>query len=265
MTVFDYLDSRAYLVDDVERNGKVTGYKTKLAAAAGCQKSYLSQVLRGHWNLTQEHGLGLCQFWNFSELETDYFLELVSYTKVSLPGLKQRIKKKLQTIKSSHQDLGSRFQENKVAERNQKIYYSSWHFGALHILSSIPAYQTVEAMSSRLSLPPAFIKDCLLELKRMGLVKDVQGRWEIQHGHIHLSRTSELNSFNHSNWRQRAVLDSQSKDTDGLHYTVVQSQSVEDFQKIKDLLLKTIDQTRKVVASSREEEAVGFCLDFFRV
>jgi hypothetical protein len=60
------------------------------------------------------------------------------------------------------------------------------------------------------------------------------------------------------------VLDSQNPASDGVHYTVVQSVSKADFEKIKQLVLDTIDQYARVAGPSKEEELVTLAVDFFR-
>jgi len=64
--VFNHLDYKDFLKIQIEENHEAYGYKSRLAKAANCQKSFLSQVLNSHIHLTPEHAVGLCQFWKFS-------------------------------------------------------------------------------------------------------------------------------------------------------------------------------------------------------
>jgi hypothetical protein len=61
------------------------------------------------------------------------------------------------------------------------------------------------------------------------------------------------------------VLDSQLHGTDALHYTVVQSHSIDDFETLKSIWLEAIDKARAVMKRSADEEVTAVCLDFFRV
>ena len=84
-------------------------------------------------------------------------------------------------------------------------------------------------------------------------------------GDVHLPRHSLFNSLNHQNWRMRAVFDAQQLSSQAIHYTAVQTVSVSDYEKIKDLLLKFVDQQRKIVTQSADEDLAVFCCDWFKI
>lgn len=69
---------------------------------------------------------------------------------------------------------------------------------------------------------------------------------------------------NHQNWRLKATLDS-TTDTNGIHYTSIQTLSEKDFNKIKKLLMTGIEQTRRIIEPSTPEQLVCMNLDFFKV
>ena len=75
--IFVYEHYRDFIRDRMKADPKSWGLQSRLAKAAGCQQAYLSQVLKGQTELTPEQGLGICQFWNFSERETEFFLLLL--------------------------------------------------------------------------------------------------------------------------------------------------------------------------------------------
>ncbi|MFX6794117.1 hypothetical protein ABTH15_20060, partial [Acinetobacter baumannii] len=74
-------DYKQFLLLQVAAHAGEYGYKSKLAVAAGCQKSFFSQVLNAHVHRTPEHALGLARFWKLNRLERDYFLELVNHAR----------------------------------------------------------------------------------------------------------------------------------------------------------------------------------------
>ena len=84
-SVFESLDYKRYMRQQIAAHGDVYGYKSRLAAAAGCQKSYLSQVLNGAHDLTLEHAAGLAAFWQLPRLDGEYFMELVNWARASSP------------------------------------------------------------------------------------------------------------------------------------------------------------------------------------
>jgi hypothetical protein len=132
-------------------------------------------------------------------------------------------------------------------------------------MTEISRFQKPKEIADRLGLSELFIRQTLEILEKFNLVKKKGDSWLLNSGSIHLPKTSPLNSVQHGNWRNRAVLKSQDTSDDGLHFTVVQTLSHEDFEKVKDLLLKTIDQYRKIAKPSTPEELICFACDFFRV
>ncbi|MEQ1666631.1 MAG: hypothetical protein ABL927_14800, partial [Bdellovibrionales bacterium] len=71
--------------------------------------------------------------------------------------------------------------------------------------------------------------------------------------------------LNHQNWRSQALLDAQKIRSDSIHYTSIQTLSFSDFEKLKELILKFIDNQRDIIKSSKEEQLACFTCDWFRV
>lgn len=266
MTLFEEADYKKVLLIKIEENSAVRGYKTQLAHAAGCQKSFLSQVLYSHIHLTPDHALGIANFWKLSADERDYFLELVQRDRASSPALRGLAEARIREIRRRNQDLATRFQKTKpLEEAQQALYYSSWHWSAIHILLTVPNFRTAAAIARRLQLSEDFVVRCLENLKAMELIEQRGNEWQVTQNDIHLPQDSPLTAMNHSNWRNRAVADSQMRLPDSLHYTALHSLSRKDFEALKSMLMSFLDQSRKIVRESAEEELVCFCLDWFRV
>src|SRR5687768_13356982 len=89
MRIFNFLDYKKYLKEVIRENRGTHGYKTRLAKAAGCRSSYLSQVLHGNFDLSPEHALGLANFWGLSTTEKDFFIQLVHLARAGTKELKK--------------------------------------------------------------------------------------------------------------------------------------------------------------------------------
>ena len=266
LELFTFKDYKTYLNALVNSAEMPRGYTKKLAMAAGCQPSYFSTVLHAHNHLTPDHAIGLCLFWNFDSAGTDYFLLLVDFARSATPALKNRIKSKLKILQQEHEDLSKRLNRPAFATsalNSGSIYYSSWLMSALHIMTSIPKFQKVKAIAAHLQLPEKYVNDCLVQLEVMGLVTNSNSRWEFASHSVHIPRESPFVSLHHSNWRQRAILYSQMYPLEGTHYTTVTSMSEEAFIKIKNLILKFVDEFAEVSGPSACEKLVCLNLDFF--
>src|SRR5436309_16129314 len=95
--LFTYTSYKAYLIDRIEQNKDLRGYQSQLARAAGCQRSFLSQVLNGKFDLSREHAAELSRFWGLDPLETEYFIGLVDLARAGSGHLRKLTETKLAT------------------------------------------------------------------------------------------------------------------------------------------------------------------------
>ena len=199
MKIFDSFDYKKVLKADISENKDEYGYKSKLATAAGCQKSFLSQVLNGHVHLTPEHALGLARFWKLSERERDYFIALVNFGRAGTKELTDYLKEKLVLMKREHENLGKRFEAPALSLKEDlaSTYYSAWHFSAIHIGLTIPSLRSTAKIAKRFHLSEELVQDTLQQLKNLGLAeKRADGSWIATKKSLHLSSDSIFNFIN---------------------------------------------------------------------
>lgn len=266
MNVFEHKEYRAILKEQIQNNSGKRGYLGELAKAASCQRSYLTLVIKGDTHFTLDHAFGLTQFWSLSEPESDYFMDLVSFERTGSPSLRKRLTKRMEQLKKANRDFSQRYaQPSPQNFESEMAYYSSWYMGAIHVIVSIPGYQSPQMIATRLELPLELVNESLSTLRDHGFVKQQGGKWYLAKGNIHLPRHSLFNFLNHQNWRMRAVSDTRRASSEGMHYTAVQSISKADYEEIKKLLLKFVDQQRKIVTESKDEELAVLCCDWFTI
>src|SRR5262249_298331 len=147
MNLFECLDYKSYIAFHFRQNRKIHGYKSRLAEAAGCQRSFFSKAMGGPTHLTSEPPAGLTAYWKLTEIEAEYFIQLVNLERAGTPALREHIEKQLEKLRQDQNDLAKRFSEAKeISEELAQVYYSSWQYVAVHYLLSIAKYQTVEAI-----------------------------------------------------------------------------------------------------------------------
>lgn len=265
--LFNSLDYKAFIKHQSSANKDKRGYQGQMAHAAGIPRSYFSRVLNSKAHLNGEQAIRLTAFWSFSELETEYFLELVTLGRTEFPPLIKRTKKRLQALKLQVENISKRFSNiNALDQEKAILYYSTWHPLAIHVLVGIPGFETVETIARHLKLSPALVTETLAKLEGLGLVQANGRTWKRAPGHLHLSKDSPLISVHHSHWHYKAIQALQDPtDDDSLHYTLLQSHSHEDFYRIKQIILSTIDESRKIMLPSPPQEMTCLCFNFFRV
>jgi uncharacterized protein (TIGR02147 family) len=264
--LFDFTDYKAFIAAKVEENAAHRGYRTQLAQAAQCQKSFFSQVTRSHVHLTPDHAMGLCEFWAFDHVESEYFLALVDHARSGSPRLRAMLAERMRRLRNSRKDITKRAAADEIRDlAAETLYHSSWYWNALHVIVTIPEYQTPQAIANRLGLEHGRVTECLQQLEKMGLVSNHHGRWSMTKKSIHLDRSSAMRETHHTQWRQRAMLDIQKRTDDSIHYNSVFTVSEADAKRLHDLITETIVRSREIIGPSPEEELYCLCTDFFKV
>lgn len=242
------------------------GETRRMAEAAGCQRSYLSQVVHGNAQLTPDHAHKLSVYFRLSARERDYFFVLLEHARAASAEYRQHLEERLKALKDEHENLSSRIERPIIESAPEQVrYFSSWHWSAIHLLTSIPQFQNASSIARKLFLPESFVLEILESLAERGLVKHEGNLWKYFSGETHLSRNSPLVALHHSNWRQRALLEAQMHPDKGIHYTQVQSMSREVYEKIREKIFKFIEQSVAEAGPSKEEELIAITLDCFKV
>ena len=243
-----------------------TGYKSRLASAMGSPPSFLSQVLHRHVELSLDHGIRLARFWSLSNLEQAYFQDLISLSRAGSHELKDYLQGRLTQARTQAQDLSQRFERPKISSTDEQwTYYTTWYFGAIHLLLTIPGFRTIEKIAQKLHLPAEQVEEALRALEQMGLVKAHEKSWKVTQKSIHLPKTSAASPVNHWIWRQKGIESIHRAKPDDLHYTSLHTLSRRSVAILKGILLRAIDEIRKEVEPSPEEELVCINLDLFHI
>lgn len=263
--LFRYDDYKVFLNELTEAQGTSFGLKAKLADAAGCTRSFFSQVLKSHTHLTPEHAIKIADYLELKDYAKDYFYELVNFSRAGEPSLKNHIKSRLKNLKQQNEDFIQRFQASDLINTSQKaIYYSGWQYAAIHVILSIPQFRTPKAISDRLGLSQEYVYHILTELEDQGFIAIKNGTWEVLNYNIHLPRDSNYTEQNHLIWRMKAIENSKLKKPEDIHFTAVYSLSKLDVEKLRTKILEFIDDSRDLVASSAEEDMISITIDLFR-
>src|SRR5688500_3877864 len=111
MHLFDCDSPLQFLKRQIDANQGVFRYKSRLAEAAGCQRSYLSQVLAKKALLSPEQAMGLADFWGLSSREADFFLMLVLHERAGTARLRGKLAQKLEGLRQEGSTLSGRLKE----------------------------------------------------------------------------------------------------------------------------------------------------------
>ncbi len=242
------------------------GQLSRAAEFLNCQRSYLSRVISDKENLTPDQAYMICQFWKLTSDEREYFTSLVDYERAGQPEYRNFLKAKITEMKKKYESIQERTQRQSYVTENLEIqYFSSWVSCALQFLTMIPALQTVQALAERLNLKQDIVKQYLQQLQQRDLVELKNGKWINKSSNFHLPKESPLVLFHHQNWRNRAILDAQNPQSDHVHFTGVYTLSLNDYHRVKEMLLSFIAEANLIVGPSACEEGVAITCDLFRI
>lgn len=272
--LFEYSSYKTYLVDWLKspNGGGGHGSRAKLAAAIPCQLPYVAQVLNGSAQFSSEQAEAINLYLGHSDDQSDFFLILVQLERAGTLALKRRIQAQLARAKKAQ--LVQRERPGKLrplSETDKTSYYDAWYTVAIHVLTSVPQFQTATSIAEHLRLDIGKVREALRFLTSRKFVKRVGERYVVgTQGIVHIAGENEqLRAKHHANWRLQAIrsLDrtrAQSGHTE-LHYTAVVSISQADSAKVRKAFADAIAILGSLVEASAEEEVRCVSLDFFKV
>lgn len=262
--LFHYIDYKKFLSSLLNKNKTQRGLAKKIAEAANCQPSYLSQSLHTKVQLTQDQAHGISRFLKMDPEEREYFLTLVDYARSGSADHKDYLKQKITLIQEEQNNLNKKLKRPVPKDvESLSQYYSVWLYSYVHILTSIPEYQTLESISKKILLTQDSTFQILSFLEKINLVHREGPLWKHSGNEFHLDTKSSLVTYHHNNWRSEAVKDAQNKNTNHVHYTGVYSISKKDYPQLKDLVVETVKKFSDCASKSGTEEVVIFCCDLF--
>lgn len=252
----------------VSRDGAPRGLRTELAKAMGCQAAYLTQVLAGNAELTEDHAFRLNQHLNLSDAAADYFMLLVRAGRASSLEFKNHLLKQAGALIKKNQDVQNKVQANKLDENEEftRQYFGSWIPSTVHIATSSEKYKSAKTIARRLGIPEKQVLTCLQGLERRQLVKRAgEGQWEFAGAPLHLPKTSALNTNHQMHHRLQAIKALQAGSDEGLHFSSVFTLDKESFESIKALLLEAVEKTHKKIHAGGTDEIYAMSLDLFEL
>jgi uncharacterized protein (TIGR02147 family) len=267
MPLFEFNDYKKFLVSYLKNLPKKGyGEAGKMAQAMGVNSTMVSQVLRGSAHLSQEQALRLAKHLGLSALETEYFMNLVSMNRAGDRETESYFAKQLQRLQQLHSTITDRLNlKSDLTEENQSQYYSHWFYSAIWLLTAIPEFQSRDAISRHTNLPLEQVNEVLGFLQQVGLVKEEAGRYILHGTHVHVPHDSPHVRRHHINWREQA---SRKVETDSFannfFFTSPTVIAEKDFEKVKKILLRSIEEITKITGPSPSEDLYCLNIDWFK-
>lgn len=265
MNVFESSDYKEILrFHFKEKRKQQKGLSRKLAEYLGVHPTLVSQVLTGSKDFTEEQILLVCEFLGVSGLESKYLLALVQWERAGSKKLKDHFLEVITAFRQQALQVSQRVPRDRhMSEIEKAIFYSSWVYSAVHMLTTLEKPVTFENICERLSLLPKKAREILDFLVQAHLVIERDGVFRAGAQLTHIEKSSPFLLKHHSNWRLKAIEACENLKDEELMYSANVSLSQKDFAILREELMRTIENFLQVVKLSPAEDIAQFNLDFF--
>jgi uncharacterized protein (TIGR02147 family) len=241
------------------------GDKRKIVQILGCNSAYVSQVLERDAHFSLEQLALLSGHMDHNELERTYFLLLVQWERAGNKILREHWRQQLDAILAQRLSLQHRLSHREeLSTEGLAIYYSSWHYSAVHVLLLVPQFRTREALVARFQLPLKKVSEILDFLVAHRLATQERGQFHYGPVQVFVPENSPLAAKGHINWRLKAMASLDQQKKEDLHYTSVATVNHVDIAKIRAVLLRAVQDIRAIVKESTNEDSlICYDLDLF--
>ena len=265
MTIFEFTDYKKFVLHTIESNPELgRGSVKKIAESLRVHPSLISQILKGLKDFNPEQANDVATFLGLDEEATEYFLCLVEIERAGTAKLKTFLTNKrdrMIRLAKAVQDAsdGDDFLKRKnVADR----LYSYWYYSAIHLLSQIPKYQSVDAMAAYLKLPVPTIQEAVQVLSELGMIAVETGR--VISGASSWADADQLHAKRfHMNWRLKAIDRLNIEGTHEDFVTLPVALSGADRERLREMILEFADKVRETADPAGADKLSVVTIDLF--
>ncbi len=261
---FEMLDYRTYIQSWAKARGR--GVFQKMSIALDIHSSLTSQILTGRKSLTEEQAAKLAIYMDLKSLETDYFLKLVQMERAGTTELKMIFSRHLKKIRDQSNEIKTRVPEAKImSDQDRGLFYSSWQYSLIRLLTSIPRFQNREKIALHLGLSISRVQEILDFLVTRGLCTYEKGCYLRTEINTHIEARSPLSIRHHQNWRAKSFELFEKMTSKDLAFTAPVALSNNDTPKVRKILMDAIEEISKIVANSATDEISYLAIDWIKL
>lgn len=257
-------DFRLYLKAWARTRGR--GEFSRISQELKIHSTLTSQILNGKKCFTEEQAARLCAYMRLNTLEADYFLKLIQIERAGTEQLKNTFRRHLLQLRLEANEVKNRVSPAKeLTEADQAIFYSSWQYSLVRLMTSIDKFQNAEKIAQYLSLPISRVQEILDFLASRNLCVETRGNYRRSEKNTHVSANSPLALRHHQNWRNKVIELQEKMKLEDLAFTAPVSLSFDDVAKVKAILLDAIGEISKLSDGSPAETVAYLGIDWIRV
>lgn len=262
-SIFEFRNYQSYLLYYFQLK---RGNQARLADFLNCRSSFLTQVIDEKVELSLDQAVKIPNFVGMNNNEKMAFMLSVQKQKIKDDGEKRFFEDQIGALKIKNNTVKERLNNvGELDETAQAKYYSSWVYGAVHILCAFSWINEMDDVVTFLKLDRPVAREALTFLLECGLVQSKNNKLSIGKKQIHLSEQSDHIFNHHMNWRLKSIEKLNTKKSQILNFSSLVGISKNDAQLIKEVFLKSIEETNQIVQKSGEESAFMINIDFMEL
>lgn len=265
MTLFEFDNYKKYVNGRIQKMPKKgRGQYLKLANFLSVNSVNVSQIFKGERDLHPEQACELCEYFGFTDLESQYFMALVEYERAGTQKLKKVLKKRIEDLRAKAQDLKHRLKQDvQMTEEAKAIFYSGWYYSGIRLLTSLKGFRTPDEIAAYYAMPVAQVTRVLEFLTSAGLCLEEKGSYKMGPSSTHLGSNHPLVPKHHLNWRVKAISKLEKISEEELFLTLPASLSHQAMKEIRKELVAAIERIIAKIDSGPEERMACLNIDFF--
>lgn len=200
------------------------------------------------------------------EEEAAYFILLLSKQRAGSKSLEALYDSQIRKIQEERNELKHRIKSSsELSPEEQTIYYSEWYYSALHMILRNEGKVDLTKISEALHVPYDKVLKAIEFFEKNEMIKIVNGKYEVQDVRLHIDEHSTWVSMHHRNWRQKSIQFLDQKKKEDFHFTMVTSISEETAARMKQLIMKVIEESEPLIKSSPDQVVYNLNIDFHKI
>lgn len=263
-SLFEIEDYKAWIklrIKTLPHGGR--GELSRIASHLRVHATLVSQVLKANKDFTIEQGYSLTEYFGLTELESEFFINLIQINRAGSHGLKKFFGKRLKELKRKSQDLQRRLPiDRQLTLEESANFYSSWVYSAVRVYSSIGSGKTFDEIRKHFNLSVGSAIHILSSLVDYGLCAKKDDLYMVGPRATHVAFPSPFLKSHLTNWRIKALESAANIQQEELMYSACLSLSKKDFETVRESMAELLKQIQLRVQQTEPEEIVIFNLDW---
>lgn len=250
---------------DSDRFGR--GSRAQLADHLGVQNSFISLVLSGKQDFSLEHAIKIAEFMNLSSDETEILILMIQRDRSGSQALKKQFQKMIDRWAEKRNEIRNRVkrESKELSESELNEYYSDWLHTAVHMAVRNEHLKDASMIASSLGVETKSVRHSLDVLERLGFIEKNKNGWKPKQQSFHLGERSPALRNHHTNWRLEAIRSLGSDRPKDLHYSAVMSIDSQCAEKVRNAILKVLEESDSNIRSAQDQEVHALTIDLFKV